>query len=119
MTTELKYNIEKQIRFNFPSDIFHITTKESKSSVYFYCGSEKQLEDFENGKEFSDGELLKFRVSDHDAICGASWAHESCLVNYFQNTGYQVEVMGGETFDTFNENEAAKIIVKQFMNYFK
>jgi hypothetical protein len=119
MTNELKYQIEKQIRFNLPSDLFHITTKESKTSTYFYAGSEKQLDDFENGREFSDGELLKFRVSDHDAICGASWAHECTLVRYFQKSGYNIEINGGETFDTLDEKEAAKIIVSNFMNYFK
>lgn len=115
MTTELKNRIESQLRFNLPEGYFNICVKESKTSSYFYVGTEKQLEDFENGIEFKDGELLKFRVSDHDSICGASWAHESVILNYFGNTGYYLDHVD---FSSKDENEIAKLIVKQFMNYF-
>ena len=48
MTTELKNQIQRQFRFNLPENMFHITTQESKSSTYFYIGTESKMDDFEN-----------------------------------------------------------------------
>ena len=79
----MKNAIEKQLRYNLPEGFYHIHTSESKQSIYFYIGTEKQLDMYENGHQFKDGDLKKFRVSTHDAICGNSWSHEEVILKPF------------------------------------
>jgi hypothetical protein len=115
ITDNLKYQIERQIRFQTPEGYYHITTKQSKDSYYFYVGTEKELDDFELGKEFKDNELLKFRVSNHDAICGNSWSHRGVVLEYYNKDGYTID---NEHY-TQDECQIAKLIVNEFVTYFK
>ncbi len=113
---EFLNQIAKQVKCN--KDLFFIDIKSSKSSHYFYFGTERQLNDFSEGKRLNDEDLIKFRVSDHEAICANSWSHESVILNYYPKSGWNLLLDGDIEIDSNNDKEIANKIASHFSTYF-
>lgn len=77
----------EMIKENLKNKFNKVELQSSKSSHYFYL----------NGKN------LKYRVSDHDAICGRSMTKSEVITRYMNDYGYNCtfEKLGFEPFNCF------------------
>ena len=114
---EFLNQIARQIKFNLPENLFFITLKNSKTSHYFYIGTEKQLDMFSNDIPINENELLKLRISDHDAMCARSYSYADLLMRYFPKSGYHVIGCNDFEIESKDENFLAKEIAKYFVKY--
>ena len=111
---EFLNEVARQIKFNLPDDLFFITLKESKTSQYFYIGNERQLDDYSNGIELDEDTFIKFRISDHHAVCARSYADESVILTC-DLSGYYCDAFDA---DGLNDQEIAKKIAEFFTRKF-
>ncbi|MDD4515688.1 hypothetical protein [Massilibacteroides sp.] len=72
-----------------PDGYYVMDYKESKSSTYIYIAPEslKWMEVMED-----DYRVYKFRISSHNAMCTRSIAHADVVINYFHESGYEVNL---------------------------
>ncbi len=72
-----------------PDGYIVIDYKESKSSTYIYVA----LESFKDKEvDEDDSNVFKFRISNHDAMCGRSMACADVVLNYFHELGYEINI---------------------------